>query len=191
MTGSRSFKFGYTGTMLGVLNLTNRSGNNLQYRVNNGVPNQLTEFINNFEQKLWMRNDAFFAQEQWTIDRLTLQGALRYDHSWSWAPAQHIGPERFLPTPLDFAEGLVLLRDVHLVEAKLLAVLAGASLAFLVGLVDDVLGSRFPVWAKALGQVMAALLVILAGVRTSFAPNDALNVGITLLWLVGITNRSS
>jgi Carboxypeptidase regulatory-like domain len=104
VTGSRSFKFGYTGTMLGVLNLTNRSGNNLQYRVNNGVPNQLTEFINNFEQKLWMRNDAFFAQEQWTIDRLTLQGALRYDHSWSWAPPQHIGPERFLPTPLDFAE---------------------------------------------------------------------------------------
>jgi hypothetical protein len=86
------------------LNLTNRSGNSLQYRVNNGVPNQLTQFINNFEQKLWMRNDAFFVQEQWTIDRLTLQGALRYDRSWSWAPPQSMGPERFLPTPLSFEE---------------------------------------------------------------------------------------
>jgi hypothetical protein len=68
------------------------------------VPNQLTQFINNFEQKLWMRNDAFFVQEQWTIDRLTLQGALRYDRSWSWAPPQSMGPERFLPTPLSFEE---------------------------------------------------------------------------------------
>jgi hypothetical protein len=104
VTGSRSFKFGYTGTMLGVQNLTNRSGNALQYRVNNGVPNQLTQYINNFEQRLWMRNDAFFAQEQWTVNRLTLQGALRYDRSWSWAPPQRMGPERFLPTPLSFPE---------------------------------------------------------------------------------------
>jgi hypothetical protein len=104
VTGSRSFKFGYTGTMLGVQNLTNRSGNNLQYRVNNGVPNQLTQYINNFEQRLWMRNDAFFVQEQWTINRLTLQGALRYDRSLSWAPPQRMGPERFLPTPLVFGE---------------------------------------------------------------------------------------
>ena len=34
-----------------------------------------------------MRNDAFYAQEQWTRGRLTLQGALRFDHAWSWAPA--------------------------------------------------------------------------------------------------------
>jgi hypothetical protein len=104
VTGSKSFKFGYTGTLLGIQNLGNRSPNNLQYRVNNGVPNQLTQFINNFEQKLWMQNDAFFAQEQWTINRLTLQGALRYDHAKSWAPPQQTGPERFLPTPIAFAE---------------------------------------------------------------------------------------
>ena len=36
--------------------------------------------------------------------RLTLQGALRYDHAWSYYPAQQIGPTRFLPTPLIFPE---------------------------------------------------------------------------------------
>ena len=36
--------------------------------------------------------------------KLTLQGALRYDHAWSYYPAQQIGPTRFLPTPLVFPE---------------------------------------------------------------------------------------
>ena len=30
----------------------------------------------------------FYAQDQWTINRLTLQGAIRYDHPWSWFPEQ-------------------------------------------------------------------------------------------------------
>jgi hypothetical protein len=47
--------------------------------VNNGVPNQLTMFINQFQNDLWMRDDAFYAQEQWTRGKLTLQGGLRFD----------------------------------------------------------------------------------------------------------------
>ena len=45
-----------------------------------------------------MRSDAFFAQEQWTLGRMTLQGALRYDHAWSYFPEQTVGPVRFFPT---------------------------------------------------------------------------------------------
>ena len=32
------------------------------------------------------------------------EGALRYDHSWSYYPEQQIGPTRFLPTPIMFPE---------------------------------------------------------------------------------------
>ena len=32
------------------------------------------------------RYDGFYAQDQWTRGRLTLQGALRYEHAWSWFP---------------------------------------------------------------------------------------------------------
>ena len=32
------------------------------------------------------RYDGFYVQDQWTHGRLTLQGALRYEHAWSWFP---------------------------------------------------------------------------------------------------------
>jgi UDP-GlcNAc:undecaprenyl-phosphate GlcNAc-1-phosphate transferase len=95
--------------------------------------------------------------------------------SWPWARAL-------------FADTFAITADVGRVQTKLMAVLAGGALAFLVGLLDDVLGQRFPVVIKALGQVTAALLPILAGVRTTFMPYEWMNVLLTLLWLVGITN---
>ena len=33
-----------------------------------------------------MRYDAFYVQDQWTHNRLTVQGAVRYEHAWSWFP---------------------------------------------------------------------------------------------------------
>ena len=35
---------------------------------------------------------------------MTLSGAVRYDHSWSYYPEQQIGPTRFLPTEIVFPE---------------------------------------------------------------------------------------
>ena len=40
---------------------------------------------------------SFYAQDQWTLKRLTLQGALRFDHPWSWFPAQTEPASRFFP----------------------------------------------------------------------------------------------
>ena len=79
-------------------------------------------------------------------------------------------------------------RDAHMVADKLLALLVGATLAFATGLADDMLGRRFPVAVKALGQIAAAVVVMSAGVRTSFMPAEWLNWLATLLWLVGITS---
>jgi len=79
-------------------------------------------------------------------------------------------------------------RDAQRVEGKLVALLLGAACVFAVGLADDVFGNRFPVLLKAAGQVLAAGILIASGVRTSFLPTEWLNILITLLWLVGITN---
>ena len=38
------------------------------------------------------------------VDRLTLQGALRFDRARSWFPEQQEGPSRFLPTPIVIPE---------------------------------------------------------------------------------------
>jgi len=74
------------------------------------------------------------------------------------------------------------------VGPKLLGVLLGSLIAFATGFTDDIFGSRFPFWAKALGQVTAALCVVLGGVTTTFLPHPLLNAVLTVFWLVGITN---
>lgn len=87
-----------------------------------------------------------------------------------------------------FPAALGLLAEAHRVERQLLAVLVGATLIFVVGVLDDVLQARFPTALKAGGQVLAALVLILAGVHTTVLPTELLNQALTVLWLVGITN---
>ena len=98
VTGSHSMKFGYQGALLydDRKNFTNSEY--LQYRFNNGIPDQMTLTIGAFGIHQRVRSDAFYAQEQWTLGRMTLQGALRYDHAWSYFPEQTVGPVRFFPT---------------------------------------------------------------------------------------------
>jgi hypothetical protein len=55
VTGGSALKFGYIGNKLGDLRSANRSPNDLRYRVNNGVPNQLTQYVHDQQQDLWMR----------------------------------------------------------------------------------------------------------------------------------------
>ncbi len=47
---------------------------------------------------------SFYGQDQWTLGRMTLQGALRFDRNWSFSPAQQIGPTNYLPTPISFPQ---------------------------------------------------------------------------------------
>ena len=103
VTGGNTLKFGYIGNQLGDLRSANRSPNDLRYRVNNGVPNQLTQYVHDQQNDLWMRNDGFYVQQQWTRGRLTMQGALRFDRAWSWAPEQRL-ESRFWAQPLVFDE---------------------------------------------------------------------------------------
>jgi hypothetical protein len=98
VTGSHSLKVGYQGARLYDDRKTFTNSEFLQYRFNNGVPDQMTLTINQFGQRQRVRSDAFYAQEQWTLGRMTVQGAIRYDHAWSYFPEQTIGPVRFFPT---------------------------------------------------------------------------------------------
>jgi UDP-GlcNAc:undecaprenyl-phosphate/decaprenyl-phosphate GlcNAc-1-phosphate transferase len=80
------------------------------------------------------------------------------------------------------------LQDFQAVGPKLFGVLLGSFIAFATGLTDDLFGVRFPFWAKALGQISAALCVVIGGVTTTFLPYPWLNWILTVFWLVGITN---
>jgi hypothetical protein len=102
VTGSQSMKFGYQGGYLYDHQYTYTNDQYVSYRFNSGIPNQITENINAFPADQRVRYDAFYAQDQKTIGRVTVQGAVRYDRAWSYFPAVTVGPERFLPTAINF-----------------------------------------------------------------------------------------
>jgi hypothetical protein len=102
VAGSHSLKVGYQGSHLGDNRISYSNTSSLTYRFNNGVPNQLTQTLNGYELMQRVRTTAFFAQDAWTMGRMTLQGALRYDHAWSYFPEQTIGPHVFFPTAKTF-----------------------------------------------------------------------------------------
>jgi UDP-GlcNAc:undecaprenyl-phosphate GlcNAc-1-phosphate transferase len=89
---------------------------------------------------------------------------------------------------IHLAAPVAMLQEAYRVQGKLLALLLGATIAFAVGLTDDVLGQRFKVGWKLGGQVLAAVVLVAGGIRTDVLHFDALNVALTLLWVVGITN---
>ena len=104
VTGAHNTKFGYQGTFYADDEQYFTNDEKVAYRLNNGVPNQITETLHSNLRTLRTRYNALFAQDQWTRGRMTLQGALRFDHAWSYFPEQVVGPTRFLPTPIVFPE---------------------------------------------------------------------------------------
>jgi hypothetical protein len=104
VTGSHNMKFGYQGAFHWDTRNPQTNNTNLVYRFNNGVPNQLTQTLFPYRNDSRTRLNAVYAQDQWTRGRLTLQGALRYDHAWSYFPEQSLPPTRFLPGGLAFPE---------------------------------------------------------------------------------------
>jgi UDP-GlcNAc:undecaprenyl-phosphate/decaprenyl-phosphate GlcNAc-1-phosphate transferase len=101
-----------------------------------------------------------------------------------------VGPslEAFPALQAQVGGALAMLREAYRVETKLVALFVGCLAAFSVGLADDILGSRFPVVLKLIGQIAAACVLVAADVKTSIMPYDWMNVALTILWLVGITN---
>jgi hypothetical protein len=115
VTGSHNVKFGYNG----LYDYDNQDSNfansqGLVYQFNSlkpsgtsacpncstdlPSPNLFWELSGYFKSQWRTRYDAFFVQDSWTHDRLTLQGAVRYEHAWSYYPPSFIGGTRFFPT---------------------------------------------------------------------------------------------
>src|SRR4051812_26060346 len=102
ITGSHSMKFGYQGNYWRDDREMHTNSQSLGYVAVNlpdGTlfPISLQEYINPFIANARAMQTSLFAQDQWTMKRLTLQGALRYDRPWSWFPAQTEPAGRFFP----------------------------------------------------------------------------------------------
>jgi len=105
VTGAHNMKIGYQGSYLA--NQTDRVRNPtlLSYTFNAGQPINFTMAIPEWQTADRTEVAALFAQDSWTHGRLTVQGALRYDRSWSFSPAEHNGTtstSKINPTAITF-----------------------------------------------------------------------------------------
>jgi hypothetical protein len=105
VTGAHSAKVGYQGAYL-IEEVQDFSGDSqLTYGFFGGSPSSVTMRIAPWQISDRTAYHAFYAQDQWTLGRLTLQGALRFDHAYSWFPAEHNGApiaSRFNAQPITF-----------------------------------------------------------------------------------------
>ena len=69
---------------------------------------------------------------------------------------------------------------------KMWVILGSSTFLFFVGLIDDLL--RIKPYQKLIGQVIGTAIVIGFGLVLPWTGSELLNIGITVFWLIGITN---
>lgn len=69
---------------------------------------------------------------------------------------------------------------------QILGILLAATIVFAFGLWDDLRGLGAP--RKLIGQALAALVLVLTGTQVLLFANNALNVALTLIWVIGVIN---
>jgi hypothetical protein len=86
VAGAHSFKVGYQGSY--AISDTEIITNTplLTYTFLNRAPSSFTFRLPNWRTSDRTETASLYIQDSWTHDRLTLTGALRYDHAWSFSP---------------------------------------------------------------------------------------------------------
>ena len=100
VTGSHSFKFGASDTWASTRSSSKTNTSALLYRFTNGVPTQFTMYApaeGGTGSKV-IGEIGLFAQDRWTINRLTLNLGVRYDQYLGGYPEQTLGPALYQPT---------------------------------------------------------------------------------------------
>jgi hypothetical protein len=104
ITGSHSAKVGFRFHQ-NIANYPINFYNNTQlnYQFTGGVPSAVTvEGDANAQQEQHQFMYAIYAQDRWTVGRLSLQGGLRFEHLGDSFPQQSMGPNNFLPAAIIF-----------------------------------------------------------------------------------------
>jgi hypothetical protein len=97
ITGSHAFKTGFQLGQ-GVKNLHEYSWTDYNYTFLRGTPTQITQLATPYLRKERIRADlGIYAQDQWTIRRLTLNYGLRLDYYNSYVPEQSMPATKFVP----------------------------------------------------------------------------------------------
>lgn len=99
VTGTHAFKVGITDAWSSNDRFNRHNNYGLSYRFNNGVPNQLTMLATPFDTRSNIKYDiGVFAQDKWSIARLTLNVGMRLDLFNLYYPEQRLGPGALVPS---------------------------------------------------------------------------------------------
>jgi len=106
VTGSHSAKFGaryHANDSTFPKNFYNNA--QLHYQFLNGSPTQLTMYADQgSSQQQHQGMFSLYAQDRWTVGRLSLQGGLRFERLVDHFAQQQMGPNRFLPAAIVFPD---------------------------------------------------------------------------------------
>ena len=101
VTGSHSMKVGYQGSVQLSDETEFQNPTLIEYRVGNPTivngaitrenPNRFTINLPEWQEAGRTVQHSLYVQDAWTMRRLTIQAALRYDHAYSWSPSEGNG----------------------------------------------------------------------------------------------------
>ncbi len=152
VTGSHNFKVGMTRTQVGENHHNSYLLGGRAYIFSEpGVPLSVRQYASPSRSYQEAALLGIFAQDQWTIDRLTLNLGVRYDHLNGWVPAQ-ASPAAGLYTPIVETARLNDFPNYRDLNARL-------------GLAYDIFGNGRTALKWSTGRYVNALGTILAQTR--------------------------
>ena len=92
VTGSHAIKVGGDFQWGYTLFEANRRNQGTQYMLNNGSPRQLALIISPYSERENFHQFSTYAQDQWMMDRITINAGLRFDYAHQSVPVQTSGP---------------------------------------------------------------------------------------------------
>ena len=99
VTGAHSFKAGYSHTWAESSTEQRDNDMSLGYQFNRGVPVQIFQRATPYFDGGYVMSAelGLFAQDRWTVDRMTLNLGVRFDYLSGYFPENHLGPARWVP----------------------------------------------------------------------------------------------
>jgi hypothetical protein len=97
VTGAHAFKVGFTQHWGSRGSENNIAKNNITYQFNLGVPNQVSLRLP-YTSKTNVSDGGVYAQDRWTMARLTVSLGVRWDYFKSSFPEQTLGPALYAPS---------------------------------------------------------------------------------------------
>ena len=102
VSGSHAFKAGFSFENQYADDTTRSIAPDVTYRTLNGVPNQITFQTTPYAFPVTLNPFAYYAQDQWTINRWTVNAGFRFDQFKSHYDDINITPTRWLPVSRQF-----------------------------------------------------------------------------------------